>query len=166
MSLEAYVIIIQDKEHKIASPLGWGFLWQIILGFFPVNHKPALNASKWYYKPTALHGVCINTTNSGIAAAAALMPESSKGPKMWKVNLTQLIYIAVAKYIPSFTYIVTRKIGPFGMKEFTVHQDKADTHNFEVPYAFKDSLFKALEIRINYAQRFLLPRLLVIRFIM
>ena len=90
-------------------------------------------------------------TNSGTsAAAAALTPQSSKGPKMWKVNLSQLI--AVAK---SFTYIVIRKIGPFGMNEFTVHRDKGDTHILKVPSTFKDSLFKALEICINYTQIFL-----------
>lgn len=167
ISLEAYVIIIQDKERKIASPLGWlgwFFFGKWYCVFVPVYHKPPLNASKLYYKPTALHGVCINTTNSGTTAAAvALMPESSKGLKMWKVNLSQLIHIAVAKYIPSFTHIVIRKIGPFGMNEFTVHWDKADTHTLKVPLIFKDSVFKALEIGVNYAQIFLLPRLLVIK---
>lgn len=134
------------------------------IGFFPMNHKPPLTAPKWYYKPTALHGVCINTTSSE-TAAAALMPESSKGPRMGKVSLSQLILTAVAKYILSSTYRITRKTGPFGMNEFTVYGDKRGTRILRVPPMFKDSLFKALQMCTHYAQTFLLPRLFTVRFI-
>lgn len=56
-------------------------------------------------------------------------------------------------------------MGPFSMNDFTAHRDKGDTHSLKTPSAFKDSLFTNLEICLNYAQKFLLPRLLVIRFI-
>lgn len=58
----------------------------------------------------------MNTASS--ETAAALMPEPSKGPRMGKVRLSQLILIAAANYtLP--TSIDIRKTQPFGMNEFT-----------------------------------------------
>lgn len=51
------------------------------------------------------------------------------------------------------------------MNEFTAHGDKGGTRILQVPPTFRDSLLKALKIRMHYAQIFLLPRLFTIRFI-
>lgn len=51
--------------------------------------------------------------NDSEPAAAALMPESSMGPKIRKGSLSEPTYIAVAKYIPSFTHILSRKWNHF-----------------------------------------------------
>lgn len=99
-------------------------------------------------------------TNSG--TAAALMSRVLKETQ--KVE-SQLICVAVATNILSFTCISIRKIGPLATNEFTV-QDKRDIRSLKFPSLFKDSPFKALEICINNAQMFLLSTLLVIRFIM